>query len=301
MQEKFEALRAQFDSSLVKHRMGQLAADQQSAVALPYVDSHVVEQRLNDVLGVTGWQTQLTVSGIAITCRLSILVDGHWLQKEDGSAISDAPPDRREIAVKAAMSDAFKRAAAQWGVGRYLYQLPVQHVPVKTNASGRLELDWDSIATETSSKTEAASSTASTATTASATTASATAANEESAPAEEATVAKSAAEASESDATAKTVEVVATPTHSEAETYAFEVKGAKGMVGVPASIPASDHERIKMLIPRITNNTENAAAVDNYRRYLDDPSGKVKPFMSEAGLAFLHATINSHVASAVAA
>lgn len=298
---KLEDLKAPFDPSLVKYRMGTVSADQQSAVALPYVDAHVVEARLNEVLGLENWDSRISINGVVVTCRLSVKMNGEWVGKEDGTAIADSTPDRREIAVKAAISDAFKRAAAQWGVGRYFYAEPARIVPVKAGASGRLELVLTDLESSSANKAPDAVETAP---------------NKAVAPqAEDPKPQPTVTEASETTPQTGTSEPLAetstaaipaaantasneeTPAESAAA-IAFEVKGSKGMVKVPANLPAADHERIRSLIPRLTTGCDNAVAVENYRRYLDDPNGRVKPFMSAESVAFLHQVLDQHVALA---
>lgn len=296
----FEALKAPFDPSLVKHRMGAVAADNRSAVALPYVDAHVVEQRLNEVFGLHNWDSTISVNGVVVTCRIKVNIDGSWVGKEDGTAISDSTPDRREIAVKAAMSDAFKRAAAQWGVGRYFYFEPPRVVPVKVGASGRLEL----VLPEANTPAEAEAAAAEVAhvkdASEAATTSEASTSPDTSAVPEQTAVSdpvpsatSTAAETSAEDNASNDA-----PPSSTTEAVAFEVKGSKGMVKVPASLPVGDHERIRSLIPRLTTGCDNPVAVENYRRYLDDPNGRVKPFMAPESVAFLHQVLDQHVALA---
>ena len=59
-------------------------------------------------------------------CRLRIRVGEEWITKEDVGGQSEQPDegDRR----KAAFSDALKRAAVKFGIGRYLYRLKAQWV-----------------------------------------------------------------------------------------------------------------------------------------------------------------------------
>jgi Rad52/22 family double-strand break repair protein len=97
------------------------------ALAIAYVDARVIMNRLDLVAGVAGWQDEYEFlpDGSAL-CRLSIRVGGEWVVKMDVGGPSDQPDagDKR----KSALSDALKRAAVKWGVGRYLYKLPAQWV-----------------------------------------------------------------------------------------------------------------------------------------------------------------------------
>src|SRR5690606_35602811 len=59
-------------------------------------------------------------------CKLGINVDGAWVWKSDGAG------DTQVEAEKGGISDAFKRAAVKWGIGRYLYDLDAPWVPCET-------------------------------------------------------------------------------------------------------------------------------------------------------------------------
>lgn len=97
------------------------------ALAAAYIDARTVMDRLDSVLGPENWQDRFVhVEGGGYLCELSIRIDGEWLVKSDIGAESEQPDagDRK----KAAISDALKRAAVHWGIGRYLYRLPLQWV-----------------------------------------------------------------------------------------------------------------------------------------------------------------------------
>ncbi len=55
-------------------------------------------------------------------CKLRLRIDGEWIQKMDvgGESEQKDEGDRH----KAAISDALKRAAVKFGIGRYLYRIP---------------------------------------------------------------------------------------------------------------------------------------------------------------------------------
>ena len=99
------------------------------ARVLVYVTSRAVQNRLDAVCGKAGWNTEIRkLDNGAYTCRLSIWIEsvdekgnvipgtGRWVTKEDGA-------DETNIeATKGGISGAIKRAAVQWGIGRYLYE-----------------------------------------------------------------------------------------------------------------------------------------------------------------------------------
>lgn len=95
------------------------------ALAAAYLDARAVMQRLDSVFGVGGWKDRYQlVNGGSVVCTLSVKVDGEWIEKTDVGSPSEQPDDGDKL--KAAFSDALKRAAVKLGIGRYLYRLPQQ-------------------------------------------------------------------------------------------------------------------------------------------------------------------------------
>lgn len=126
----FSRLRAPFDVELIKWRIGaRMKSNRNRAQALPYIDARLVQDRLDEVVGPENWRNEFSTApmGGGVMCTLSIRVGGEWIGKADvaqqDEVADDAhdPEKDREIAVKAAASNALKRAAVQWGIGRYLY------------------------------------------------------------------------------------------------------------------------------------------------------------------------------------
>jgi hypothetical protein len=122
------ALRRPFDPAEVKWKPQAVSKHGNSAMAVAYIDARAVMDRLDEAVGVGNWRDEYTeASGGVVLCRLSLRVGGEWVSKEDVGSESEQPDpqDKR----KAAYSDALKRAAVKWGIGRYLYHLPQQWVP----------------------------------------------------------------------------------------------------------------------------------------------------------------------------
>jgi hypothetical protein len=112
-----------FDQSEVKWKP-QTVKDNR-ALAVAYIDARCVMDRFDAVVGVAGWCDRYEIiSDGGIVCTIGVKVGGEWIFKSDVGGESQQPDedDRR----KAAFSDALKRAAVHWGVGRYLYSLPRQ-------------------------------------------------------------------------------------------------------------------------------------------------------------------------------
>jgi hypothetical protein len=128
LQKLVEELSKPFDPADVKFRPGLVKGNR--ALALAYVDARTIQDRLDDVLGVDGWQDDYeALADGSVICRLRIRLGNEWLTKTDVGGQSEQPDDGDRM--KAAFSDALKRAAVKFGIGRYLYRNPPQWV------------DWD--------------------------------------------------------------------------------------------------------------------------------------------------------------
>ena len=99
-------------------------------LAASYITNRAIMERLDDVVGPENWRNDFRPgpSG-GVVCGLAIRVvreDGtsEWIAKWDGAENTDIE------AVKGGLSNAMRRAAVQWGIGRYLYDVPSQWVPV---------------------------------------------------------------------------------------------------------------------------------------------------------------------------
>src|SRR5947199_8666902 len=117
------ALSAPFDDTEVKFKPQAVKGSR--ALALAYVDVRAIMDRLDNVLGVENWQDRYQLlPDNSVMCRLRLRIGDRWITKADVGGPSEQPDggDRR----KAAFSDALKRAAVKFGIGRYLYRLPQQ-------------------------------------------------------------------------------------------------------------------------------------------------------------------------------
>ncbi len=101
------------------------------AMILTYITARAIMDRLDDVCGVQGWQTEYRDIGGALSCGIGIYQesdhvgeDGWWVWKWDGTGhlAANAGLDSAD-AGKGDFSNALKRAGVQWGIGRYLYGL----------------------------------------------------------------------------------------------------------------------------------------------------------------------------------
>lgn len=113
-----------FAPAELEWRVGSVAKSGKSAQLLVYITARAAMDRLDEVVGPERWEaTYKTGASGGLICTVSVLCempDGswRWVAKEDGAENTQVE------AVKGGMSDAFKRAAVKWGVGRYLYRMP---------------------------------------------------------------------------------------------------------------------------------------------------------------------------------
>jgi len=121
----WKALAAPFPPDAVSWRVGSISKrDKTKAKALAYLDARDVMNRLDAVAGPANWQCRYSHAAVKTVCDIAIRVDGEWVWKADGAGDTDIEAE------KGSLSDAFKRAAVRWGIGRYLYDLPSPWVTI---------------------------------------------------------------------------------------------------------------------------------------------------------------------------
>ncbi|MFP8737631.1 Rad52/Rad22 family DNA repair protein [Klebsiella aerogenes] len=114
-------LDAPFASEDIEWRIQQAGKNNNGiwAKVLAYVTNRAIMKRLDEVCGKAGWRNEYRdiPNNGGVECGISIKVDGEWITKWD------AAENTQVEAVKGGRSGAMKRAAVQWGIGRYLYNL----------------------------------------------------------------------------------------------------------------------------------------------------------------------------------
>ena len=127
MNVELNALSAPFPLSAVDFKPQVMNKERTSGMATTYVDARAVAERLDSVLPF-GWSAgyrtiHSETDRFVVECALTLtLSDGRTVTRADvGESDNGANEASRH---KSAYSDALKRAAVQFGVGRYLYDLP---------------------------------------------------------------------------------------------------------------------------------------------------------------------------------
>lgn len=132
MNSKIEELAKPFPAEDIEWRVGSTNKDKTKGIALAYLTARAVMNRLDEVLSPENWQDSYSViPGTAgdtkgYICSISIHLGDTWVSKQDGADESNME------SIKGGISDAFKRTAVKWGVGRYLYDVPNEWVPIES-------------------------------------------------------------------------------------------------------------------------------------------------------------------------
>lgn len=122
----FEDFGKPFSADDVSWRLQYVNESELQGMAVPYLDARAIADRLDEVVGQSRWQDSYAPWHDCVMnkkqkssqlCTISIYDDElkQWIEKTDGAEDSDIEP------VKGGLSDAFKRAAVKWNIGRYLY------------------------------------------------------------------------------------------------------------------------------------------------------------------------------------
>ena len=100
------------------------------ARVLAYVTNRAIMDRLDDVCGAQNWSNSFYPGPQGgVMCAIEILCSSKWVSKSDGA-------DTTAIeSIKGGYSASMKRAAVQWGIGRYLYKLSADYAVVTGNGS----------------------------------------------------------------------------------------------------------------------------------------------------------------------
>lgn len=112
------ALAAPFAPEAISWRVGRVTKDGTKAIVFPYIDARDVMDRLDEACGPVGWQCDyIPMPNGTYCCRVGIWLGEQWQWRSGGAGATDVEGE------KGGYSDAFKRAAVLWGIGRYLYNM----------------------------------------------------------------------------------------------------------------------------------------------------------------------------------
>lgn len=128
-------LAAPFSSGQLSWRVGQKNKDKTKAMMLVYIDARDVMDRLDEVCGINWKDDYKEVQG-RIVCNLQVFNT----VRTDGAGDTDFEGE------KGGISDAFKRSAVKFGIGRYLYN--AKNFNTWLNINGHSDFDLPKMAKE---------------------------------------------------------------------------------------------------------------------------------------------------------
>lgn len=105
-----------------KWRVQSFSKNKPMAQCVAYIDSRDVQKLLDEVVGPENWQDNYKEVAGNVYAGIGIKVDTEWVWKWDCGVESNMDKEKGQA------SDSFKRAAVKWGIGRFLYDLPIQYV-----------------------------------------------------------------------------------------------------------------------------------------------------------------------------
>ena len=125
-----KGLRKPFDPADVDFRVqGRVNEQTGRAQVVAYIDARMVQDRLDEVVGAGNWsfdwEPVVIDKGDVQVAKGTLTILG--VSKADAGTASNFEQSL------GAVSHCFKRAAVHWGVGRYLYDLPMSWVQVEKN------------------------------------------------------------------------------------------------------------------------------------------------------------------------
>ncbi len=115
-----------------KWRVQSFSKFKPQAQCVAYIDARDVEDILDEVVGGHNWQDNYKVVDGKLFAGIGINTGECWVWKWDTGVESNIEKEKGQS------SDAFKRAAVKWGVGRFLYKLAIQYIDaneVKTSSN----------------------------------------------------------------------------------------------------------------------------------------------------------------------
>lgn len=138
----YQKLRAPLSAKLISWRVGRKASGDTMGQALPYITPRVIQNTLDDIMGPENWRNSFLANTLgagmaSVIAIIELRLNGEWIAKSDAAQVDtfkeDGQNNSKEIAIKGAYSDAFKRAAVMWGLGRYLYEFEAPWVALDAN------------------------------------------------------------------------------------------------------------------------------------------------------------------------
>ena len=103
------------------------------ATCVAYIDARDCQDLLDEVCGAENWQSIYYEESGLLFCKVGIWNEklNEWVFKSDTGSESNVEKEKGHV------SDAFKRACVSWGIGRFLYRLPIQTLKTQKHTNGK--------------------------------------------------------------------------------------------------------------------------------------------------------------------
>ncbi len=105
-----------------KWRVQSFSKNKPQAQCVAYIDARDVMDLLDEVVGGENWQDDYKLIDGKLLAGIGIKVGGEWVWKWDTGTESNMEAEKGQ------MSDAFKRSAVKWGIGRFLYEKDIVYI-----------------------------------------------------------------------------------------------------------------------------------------------------------------------------
>jgi hypothetical protein len=120
-------LRSDIPLEHIRWKISASTKDKTKSLYVPYADARAVAEALDRARGWSGWSDEYRIeehdAKVWVICTITVWTPERAVSKTDMAEATDFE------AVKGGASDAFKRAAVKFGIGRNLYALPSVWAP----------------------------------------------------------------------------------------------------------------------------------------------------------------------------
>lgn len=101
------------------------------ATLVAYIDARQVQEVLDSVVRPENWQSDFKIVGGELFGGIGIKINQEWIWKWDVGVESNVDKEKGRV------SDAYKRAAVHWGIGRFLYSLGTITLRTKMHSNNK--------------------------------------------------------------------------------------------------------------------------------------------------------------------
>ena len=135
-----EALSAKFSPEDIEYRIGRSGIKNGNpwATCLVYVTNRAIQERLDSVMGIDCWRNEFREwMDTSVMCGISLKFGKNWITKYDAASQTSIE------STKGGVSNSMKRAAVEWGIGRYLYKFDEEFAICFSDGKGKYKARFE--------------------------------------------------------------------------------------------------------------------------------------------------------------